>query len=154
MARPLGAGGNVAGAMAALAAATGYPRAVGCSGGFPRYGPEEFDAAHMIGEGGADAVLFVGGLAAGPLYKDDAGTPARRAAGGRQRGPIPTIVTGPRLSRGLAVPDIFLPTATPGLSAAGSSSRSDGVPVPLRAIVPSRRPTEDEALNALLERLG
>src|SRR2546427_7511049 len=48
-ARPLGTVGNVAGAVAAIAAATGYPRAVSFAGGETRHAPGGVDAAGMIG---------------------------------------------------------------------------------------------------------
>src|SRR3989442_11708111 len=60
VARPLGAGGNVAGAMTALAAATGFPCAVGFGSGAARFAPGEVDAAPMIGEPRADTVMFLG----------------------------------------------------------------------------------------------
>jgi formylmethanofuran dehydrogenase subunit B len=159
VARPLGAGGNVAGAMSALAAATGYPRAIGFFAGVPRYGPAEFDATRMLGAAYADAVLYVGAVAApdgesaagrsaGSRTKEDAGR------GGRARGPAAAVVIGPRLPRGITSPDVFIPTAAPGLRAAGTALRADGVTVVLRAVLPTRRPTEDEALDALLDRLA
>ncbi|PYT36384.1 MAG: hypothetical protein DMF52_07650 [Acidobacteria bacterium] len=130
--RPLGAGGNVAGAVAALAAATGYPRAVSFAGGATRCAPGEFDAARMIGAQGADVLLLVGARAVEPA-------------------PGPgIIVLGPRLPRGVDNPDVWIPTATPGLSAAGMAARADGVTVILKALVPARLPTEEAVLDRLL----
>jgi formylmethanofuran dehydrogenase subunit B len=145
VARPLGAGGNVAGAIAALAAACGYPRAAGFADGTPRFAPGEFDAARMIGAGGADALLLLG-------------TRSVEMAPGTARGgsrPAPaTVVIGPRLPRGVDDPEVWIPTSTPGLSAAGTATRADGVTVVLKALVPSRLPAEDDVLDRLLERFA
>jgi formylmethanofuran dehydrogenase subunit B len=138
-ARPLGAGGNVAGAIAALAAATGYPRAIGFANGTPRFAPGEFDAARMIGGGHADALLLVGARSVDEASGD--------------RGARGSVVIGPRLPEGMGDPDVWIPTATPGLSAPGTAARADGVTVVLKALVPSRLPTEDDVLDRLLERL-
>ena len=139
-ARPLGAGGNVAGAVAALAAAAGYPRAVSFANPTPRFAPGEFDAARMIGAGRADALLLVGALS------------VDKAPGGRAgRG---SVLIGPRLPEGMEDADVWIPTATPGLSARGTAARADGVTVVLKALVPSRLPTEDDVLDRLLERLA
>jgi formylmethanofuran dehydrogenase subunit B len=142
VARPLGVGGNVAGAVAALAAATGYPRAIGFGEGAPRFAPGEFGADRMIGERRADVLVLVGARSAG-------GAPPGRRGNGPQ-----IIVIGPRTPRGSDDPDVWIPTATPGLSAAGSAARADGMTVVLKALLPTRRPTEDDVLDALLQRLG
>ena len=69
------------------------------------------------------------------------------------RGPR-QVVVGPVLPAGVDDPDVWIPTATPGLTSAGTALRSDGVTVVLRAVLPTRRPTEDEILDALLRRVG
>jgi formylmethanofuran dehydrogenase subunit B len=145
-ARPLGARGNTAGAMAALLGATGYPRAVGFASGAPRFAPGEFDASRMLGEGRADAVLLVG--ARSSLRPDEAGRAGERAA--HDSGTKPKmIVIGPRMPREATDPEIWIPTGLPGLSADGTALRVDGVPVRLRAVLPTGRPTEEEILEAL-----
>ncbi len=148
-ARPQGAGGNVAGAMTALAAATGFPHAVGFGSGAARFAPGEFGAARMIGERRADAVLFLGARS-GERIKDDTGA-GRRKGRGRPR----LVVVGPRLPARVGDPDVWIPTATPGLTltSAGTALRSDGVTVVLRALLPTRRPTEDEVLDTLTRRI-
>ena len=142
VARPLGAGGNVAGAMAALAAATGYPRAIGLGQGGARYAPGELDAARMIVERRADVILLVGARTSGGNKEGRRG----RSGGG-------VVVVGPSLPAGAGKPDVWIPTATPGLTSSGTALRSDGVTVVLRAILPTRRPSEDEILDALTLRL-
>jgi len=137
-ARPLGNGGNVAGAMGALASVTGFPRAVGFFSGEPRMEPETFGASAML-EGGSDRLLLIG---------------ARSAAAREAAGRIPSIVLGPRRLVGAPEPEIYIPTARAGISAGGLWLRADGVPVPLRAVLPTTRPTEDEVLDRLAVAAG
>src|SRR2546425_420635 len=148
VARPLGAGGNVAGAMTALAAATGFPCAVGFGSGAARFAPGEFDAARMIGERRADTVMFLGARSGGRI-KDDTGARGRKRSGSPR-----LVVVGPRLPAEVSDPDVWIPTALPGLTSAGTALRSDGVTVVLRALLPTRRPTEDEVLDTLTRRVG
>jgi formylmethanofuran dehydrogenase subunit B len=146
VARPLGAGGNVAGAMAALASACGHPRAVSFASGTPRHGPGEFDAARMIGGGGADALVLVG-----------ARSPGDRPAGGRsarRSGSWPDVIAiGPGPPRGFGEVDVFIRTAAPGFSASGTAARADGLPVVLPAALPPAGPAEEIVLEALARRV-
>jgi formylmethanofuran dehydrogenase subunit B len=143
-ARPLSAAANLAGAMGAIASATGAPCAVGFAAGRPRFAPGEHDAGRMIGRGAADALLLIGvrALPDGPRRVSGAATEAR------------TIVVGPRLPDGAGEPDVAILTAAPGLSAPGSARRADGVPVVLRAVLPSTRPTEEAVLEAIAARVA
>jgi formylmethanofuran dehydrogenase subunit B len=50
-------------------------------------------------------------------------------------------------------PTVFIRTAQPGLQSAGTIFRFDGVPLPLRAIVPSPLPTAEQVLRELIARL-
>jgi formylmethanofuran dehydrogenase subunit B len=136
VARPLGAGGNVAGAMSALLAAGGAPRALGFHADAPDASPETFSAAAMLA-GGADALLLVG---------------ARR----RPAPPAgaPCIVVGALAPGGGAAPDVFLPAAAPGFDGGGLYLRADGVPVPVHPAVSSGRWPEEEILAALGTRLA
>jgi formylmethanofuran dehydrogenase subunit B len=137
-ARPLGSGGNLPGATGAIASVTGFPRAVGFFSGEPRMEPESFGAPAMLA-GGADRLLLIGARSAGSLE-----------AAGR----IPSIVIGPRLLPGGPEPEIVIPSARAGLSAGGLWLRADGLPVPLRAVLPTTRPTEDEVLDRLAAAAG
>ncbi len=143
-ARPLGAGGNVAGAMAALLGATGYPRAVGFATGAARFAPGEFDASRMIGDRRTDVTLLVGAHSA---WRPAAGRSGPKA--GRASDAPKVIAIGPRLPEGMSDPDIWIPTALPGISAAGIALRADGVPVRLRAVLPTTRPAEEEVIEAI-----
>jgi formylmethanofuran dehydrogenase subunit B len=157
VARPLGAGGNVAGAVATLAAATGFPRAIGFGGGTRRFAPDEFGAGRMIGERGADVLLLVGARSAAVTPRGGTRDEANKDdADGRRRrsGEAARIVVGPRLPRSADDPEVFIPTATPGLSSAGLVARADGVTVVLKALVATRLPTEDDVLDRLAGRLA
>ncbi|HYV84974.1 MAG TPA: hypothetical protein VFB49_03600 [Patescibacteria group bacterium] len=131
-ARPLGAGGNVAGAMSALLSVGGSPRALGFHGDAPRSAPESFSAAAMIEGGGADAWLLVG-------VRD---LPAHGT-------PPPCVVVGSPSSPAADSADVFLPAAAPGLDGEGLFLRADGLPVPVRPVV-SRGRMQEEALLAAL----
>jgi formylmethanofuran dehydrogenase subunit B len=123
----LGAGGNVAGAMAALLSSCGLPRAVSFQDGTPR--------SCAGGADGADALLFIG-----PLRGPAPATP-------------PWVVVGPRQPAGLEAAEVIIPTAVPALSESGLWLRADGVPVRLAAPIASPLPREGEVLRLLLERL-
>jgi formylmethanofuran dehydrogenase subunit B len=137
-ARPLGAGGNVAGAMASILSECGHPRAVGFAGDGPREAPEVFGAGPMLA-GGADALLLVG---------------ARVVVPPRHGPPPRAVVVGPWRPEGCAEPEVFIPTAVPALSEKGLWLRADGAAVPLRAPRPSSQPTERDVLDRLIARLA
>jgi formylmethanofuran dehydrogenase subunit B len=121
----LGAGGNVAGAMAALLSSCGLPRAVSFHDGSARpVGRDTMDA---------DALLLVGALGRAP------------ATGG------PVVVVGPGAPPGPDSPEVIIPTAVPALSERGVWLRADGVPVTLTAPVASDLPREGDVLRLLLD---
>lgn len=136
-AKALGPAGNVAGAMAGLLASTGFPRAIGFSGGAPRRDPDRFGAGRMLGGGGADLVL-----ALEPLRPDR--LPAR-----------PTILVGSRLCEPGPEPEVFLPIVPPALLGEGVWLRADGVPLPRTGKVAPMKGLDSEAgiLGRLLDRL-
>jgi hypothetical protein len=131
VARPLGCGGNVAGALAALSSELGHARDLGPGGA-------------------ADAVLLVGarviGGREGGARTDDAGAGAPPAARPR------VVLIGARVPDGLVAPDVFLPAAVPGLSGGGLWMRADGIAVPVLEALPRVVPLEEEILDALLAR--
>jgi len=131
VARPLGGGGNIAGALAAVLSESGHTRDLG-----PR--------------GDADAILLIGARAG-----RGAGDAAATAGGGTIAAatPAPVVVIGACLPDGLGEPGVFLPTAVPGLSGGGLWMRADGIAIPVRDVVPRTAPLEEEILDALLARL-
>jgi formylmethanofuran dehydrogenase subunit B len=144
VALPLRHHGNARGAEDVLAWQTGYPSAVSLARGHPRARPGEFSAAGVLGRGEADAALVVGFDALSHL------PPA--AADHLRR--IPTIVVGESGPATGAVARVAFATAAAGVHREGIAHRMDGVPVPLRAPLASRRPGDAEVLEAIAERIS
>jgi formylmethanofuran dehydrogenase subunit B len=144
VALPLRHHGNARGAEDVLAWQTGYPSAVSFARGHPRARPGEFSAAGVLGRGEADAALVVGFDALSHL------PPA--AADHLRR--IPTIVVGECGPATAAVARVAFATAAAGVHREGIAHRMDGVPVPLRAPLPARRPGDAEVLEAIAERIS
>jgi formylmethanofuran dehydrogenase subunit B len=135
--------GNAAGAEDVLAWQTGYPAAVSFAAGFPRSNPGELSAAAVLERGEADAALVVGSDPLGHLPP---------AAAERLRA-IPVVSVD---ARGTATADaarVAFTTGAAGVHRPGVAHRLDGVPVPLRAPLASSRPSDEEILAALAERV-
>ncbi|MCW3004300.1 MAG: formylmethanofuran dehydrogenase, subunit [Conexibacter sp.] len=144
VALPLRHHGNARGAEDVLAWQTGYPSAVSFARGHPRARPGEFSAAGVLERGEADAALVVGSDALGHL------PPA--AADHLRR--IPTIVVGESATAAAAGARVAFATAAAGVHREGTAHRMDGVPVPLRAPLASRRPGDAEVLAAIGARIS
>jgi formylmethanofuran dehydrogenase subunit B len=136
--------GNAAGAEDVLTWQTGYPAAVSFARGHPRASPGELDAAAVLERGEADAALVVG---SDPLEQ------LPPAAAERLRA-IPVVSVDPRDTATAAAARIAFTTDAPGVHRAGVVHRLDGVPVPLRSPLASSRPSDDEVLAAIAERLA
>ncbi len=135
--------GDVTGADMVLAWLTGYPFSVNLARGYPRYNPGEFSAQPMLERGDVDAALFVGSEGAARFSAQALEHLAR----------IPTIVLDHPTVESFIVPTIRFTTAVYGIHRAGTAYRMDGVPMPLRALLPSEYPSDDEVLNALERRV-
>ena len=66
---------------------------------------------------------------------------------------IPTIVLDPEINLTAQVARVMLPTAIYGVSAAGTAYRMDNVPLPLKKVVESPRPTDEQVLDWMIERV-
>lgn len=136
--------GDVAGADSVLCWQTGYPFSVNLAPGFPRYNPGEFSANHMLEQGEVDCCVMVGDECRSTLSPK-----AQKVLEG-----IPTIA----LQGGDA--DVSHPvtvrfrTATYGIHVPGTAYRMDEIPLPLRAILPNRYPTDERVLEEILRRLN
>ncbi|MBL9082696.1 MAG: hypothetical protein JNK76_12860, partial [Planctomycetales bacterium] len=64
---------------------------------------------------------------------------------------IPTIALDYPGAERIADADVQFTTAIYGLHRAGTAYRMDEVPIPLRAVVPSPLPSDDEVLDAILK---
>ncbi|MBN8627352.1 MAG: formylmethanofuran dehydrogenase subunit B [Planctomycetes bacterium] len=133
--------GDVAGADSVLTWQTGYPFSVNLARGYPRYNPGEYSAEALLLRGEVDACLMVG---SDGLHVLD---PKAR----ERLHEIPTIALDYPGAERIADADVQFTTAIYGLHRAGTAYRMDEVPIPLRAVVPSPLPSDDEVLDAILK---
>jgi formylmethanofuran dehydrogenase subunit B len=144
VALPLRREAGARGAEDVLAWQTGYPAAVSFARGHPRARPGEFSAAGLLERGETDAAVIVGFDALRDL-------PSRAADHLRH---IPTIVVDPRATETAAAARVAFATAAGGVHREGTAHRMDGVPVPLRAPLPSDRAGDREVLAAIAARIA
>jgi len=124
----LRAGGNRNGADTVLTWQTGFPMAVDFSRGAPRYTPEDA-ALSRLARGAFDAVLLVGATNALP----DAVASAIQG--------VRTIAIGPRASESAVHASIRIDTGVAIIHESGLAFRTDDIPLPLRAVLPTPRDT-------------
>jgi formylmethanofuran dehydrogenase subunit B len=136
-ARRLRGSGDVTGADSVLAWQTGYPFSVNLSRGFPRYNPGEFSANDMLERGEPDVCVFVGSRGASRF------TPSAMA----HLAQIPTIVLYPPQSEPPFTPTVQFTTSVYGIHQPGTAYRMDEIPIPLRAVLPARYPTDEHVLG-------
>jgi formylmethanofuran dehydrogenase subunit B len=131
--------GDVAGADTVLCWQTGFPFSVSLSRGYPRYNPGEYTADNLLERGEVDAVVLVGSEGVEKLSR------AAQAALVR----IPVVVLDyPGVECGLA-PRVDFTTAVYGIHRRGTAYRMDEVPIPLRQVLDSPLPSDDEILTAI-----
>lgn len=133
--------GDVTGADIVLTWRTGYPFSVNLGRGFPRYNPGEFSANSMLERGEADACLLVGSEGVS-RFSPEAADALRR---------IPTIALDHPTVASFIDPTIRFTTAVYGIHRPGTAYRMDAVPIPLRAILRSDYPSDDEVLWMVAE---
>jgi formylmethanofuran dehydrogenase subunit B len=131
--------GDVTGADTVLIWQTGYPFAVNLARGYPRYNPGEFSAQGMVERGEVDACLLVGseGVA---RFSAQAVAQLRR---------IPTIALDHPTVESSIAPTIRFTTAVYGIHRPGTAYRMDGIPIPLRAFLPTDYPSDDDVLKMI-----
>jgi len=135
---------NAAGAEDVLAWQTGYPSAVSFAEGHPRANPSELSAAALLERGEADAALVIG---SDPLeHLPPVAAERLRAI------PVVTLDAVDTTTAGAA--RVAFTTAAAGVHRAGVVHRLDGVPVPLRALLESPRPSDEDVLRAIAGRLA
>ena len=135
--------GDVAGADSVLCWQTGYPFSVNLARGYPRYNPGEYTANDLLERREVDAVLLVGSEGVAKLSE----------AASRQLSRVPTIVLGNSSDGKRFEGDVRIKTATYGVHRAGTAYRMDEVPIPLRPIIESRLPSDEEVLVEIGARL-
>src|SRR3954451_5572873 len=135
---------NASGAEDVLAWQTGYPAAVSFATGHPRANPGELSAAAVLERGDADAALVV---ASDPLdHLPPAAAERLRAI------PVVTVDATDTATAGAA--RVAFTTAAPGVHRPGVVHRLDGVPVPLPAPLRSERPSDEDVLAAIAQRVA
>jgi len=127
--------GNARGAEDVLAWQTGFAAPVDFARGFPREG---LGAAELLERGEVDAALVV---AADPLED----LPRLRE--------LPTVVVDARATVTSQAARVAFATAADGIEVPGTAHRMDGVPIPLRALLPGDRPGVEDVLAAIAGRL-
>jgi formylmethanofuran dehydrogenase subunit B len=142
-AMPMRGHGNVAGADCTLTWQTGYPFAVNFARGYPQYNPGEFTAVDVLARGEADAALIIA--------SDPVAHFPRRAAEWLSQ--IPVVVLDPMVNLTARTARVVLPTAIYGISAAGTAYRMDNVPLPLKKVVESTQPTDEQVLDWIIEKV-
>jgi formylmethanofuran dehydrogenase subunit B len=142
-ARRLRIPGDVTGADAVLCWLTGFPFAVNLTRGIPRYNPGEYSANELLERGEVDACLFVGS------------EPFRELSPRAQRTVerLPTVALDYPNMQPHFDATVQFTTAIYGIHAPGTAYRMDEVPIPLRRLVSSDLPTDDEVLRRIAERL-
>lgn len=140
---PMRGHGNVSGVDNVLAWQTGYPFGVNFSSGYPRFNPGEYTVVDVFSRGEADAALVV---AADPM----ASLPARAA---NRMMEIPTVALDTRESETTRTAGVVFMTATVGIHVEGTVYRMDNVPIRLRRVLKSDRPSDEEVLGRLYARV-
>jgi formylmethanofuran dehydrogenase subunit B len=135
--------GDVTGADTVLAWQTGYPFSVNFFRGYPRFNPGEFSAQEMLERGEADACLFVGSEGVGRFSKSAVDRLRR----------ISTIALDYPTVESFIPPTVRFTTAVYGVHQPGTAFRMDGIPIPLRAFLPTDYPSDCDVLKALEGRL-
>ncbi len=138
---PMRGHGNVAGIDQVSTWLSGYPAAVSFARGYPQFGPGEFTAVDVLAGREADAALII---ASDPM----AHLPRAAAAHLEQ---IPTILMTPGANCTSRAARVFMPTACYGIDAPGTAYRMDNIPIRLRAVMPNKRPTDEEILSRIIE---
>lgn len=136
--------GDVTGADSVLCWQTGYPFSVNLARGYPRFNPDEFSAQGTLERQEVDACVIIGSET---LWQFS----ARALAHLRK---IPTVVLDHPAVDSIVSPAVQFTTAIYGVHRAGTAYRMDEIPIPLRAILPSEYPSDDEVLEGILKRLS
>lgn len=118
---------------------TGYPARVRFSSGFPEYDPHYYAADRLLGNGEADALIWVS------AFNGNATPPQTD---------VPTVVIGRSGMTFEQEPDVFIPIGTPGIDHAGHAYRMDNVvAIRLKKLRDSGLPSTAEVLKAVEQAL-
>ena len=141
VAMPMRGHGNVTGSDVVMRWTTGYPFGVSLTRGYPRYNPGEFSTVDLLLRGDVDAALILGA--------DPGATMPQPAIDHLAR--IPTIVLDPKVTHTSRLAHVHITTAVTGISAPGTAYRMDEIPLPLRPILKSPYPTDEEVVRRIYQ---
>ncbi len=139
VAMPMRGHGNVTGSDVVMRWTTGYPFGVNLCRGYPRFNPGEYSTIDLLVRGDVDAVLVAGA--------DPGATMPQPAIDHLAK--IPTIVLDPKVTHTSRLARVHITTAVTGISAPGTAYRMDEIPMPLRPILKSPYPTDEEILRRI-----
>lgn len=142
-AMPMRGHGNVAGIDQVLTWQSGYPTAVSFARGFPQFGPGEFTSVDMLASKEADAALIIASDPGGHLPEAASGYLSK----------IPTVLMTPEANCSKDKAKIFLPVSCYGIDTPGTAYRMDNIPVPLKAVLTRKRPSDEEVLIKIIEEI-
>jgi len=143
VARRMRVPGDVTGADSVLCWQTGYPFSVSLNRGYPRFNPDEFSAGPMLERNEVDCVILVGAERVS-RFTQAAQDNLRR---------LPVIVLDPPNANWGIRADVRFYTGIYGIHRRATAYRMDEVPVPLRKVIDSPLPSDDEVLKGILNRL-
>ena len=143
VARRMRVPGDVTGADSVLCWQTGYPFSISLNRGYPRFNPGEFSAGPMLERGDTDCVILVGAERVQKLS----------ARAQRALVDLPVIVLDPPNAQWDVRADVRFNTAIYGIHRRATAYRMDEIPIPLRQVVHSELPSDDEVLKAILWQL-
>jgi len=140
---PVRGHGNVTGADVVMRWSTGYPFGVSLSRGYPRFNPGEFSTIDVLVRRDNDAALILGA--------DPGATMPQPAID--HLASIPTIVLDPKVTHTSRLARVHITTAVTGISAPGTVYRMDEIPLPLKPILRSPYPTDEEVIRRIREKV-
>jgi len=141
---PMRGHGNVTGADVVMRWSTGFPFGVNMCRGYPRFNPGEFSTIDLLVRGDNDAALILGA--------DPGATMPQPAIDHLAR--IPTIVLDPKVTHTSRLARVHITTAAMGISSPGTVYRMDEIPLPLRPILESPYPTDEQVIRRIHEKVA
>src|SRR4051812_19720314 len=139
VAMPMRGHGNVTGGDVIMRWTTGYPFGVNLARGYPRFNPGEYSTIDLLIRGDTDAALILGADPGATMPQPCIDHLAR----------IPTIVLDPKVTHTSRVARVHITTAVTGISAPGTAYRMDEIPLPLRPILTSPYPTDEDVIRRI-----
>jgi formylmethanofuran dehydrogenase subunit B len=134
---------NVAGIDQVLTWYSGYPAAVSFARGVPQFGQESSPAWICLHQRRRDAAL---------IMASDPGAHFPETAA-KYLAEIPTILMSPETNCSKNLARIFLPVSCCGIDTKGTAYRMDNIPIPLKAALERKRPSDEEILIKIIEEI-